>query len=238
MSVVFLAHRSILPPAQRALWPELEPASALGFVLYGGTAVALHLGHRASEDFDFFSDRQLDETQLYRSLRFLDRSKVIQREPDTMTVLVPGEAAADRHVKVSFFGGVGFGRYSGPDVTEDGVLQVAGLDDLLATKCAVIMQRIELKDYLDIIALLEAGVSLERGLGIAAEMYGGRFSPQESLRTMTYFEGGDLKLLSAGQRTMLRGAAREIRAIPKVAATERALALPETEAAKLLRAHR
>ncbi|MGM0425440.1 MAG: nucleotidyl transferase AbiEii/AbiGii toxin family protein [Thermodesulfobacteriota bacterium] len=25
------------------------------FVLYGGTAIALHLGHRSSVDFDFFS---------------------------------------------------------------------------------------------------------------------------------------------------------------------------------------
>ncbi len=31
----------ILPPPQRRLWPELRPVAALGFVLYGGTAVAL-----------------------------------------------------------------------------------------------------------------------------------------------------------------------------------------------------
>ena len=47
-----LAH---LPPAQRQIWSQLAPAAALSFVLYGGTAVALQLGHRVSIDFDFFS---------------------------------------------------------------------------------------------------------------------------------------------------------------------------------------
>jgi hypothetical protein len=36
----------ILPSAQRNLWPELATVSRHSFVLYGGTAVALYLGHR------------------------------------------------------------------------------------------------------------------------------------------------------------------------------------------------
>jgi hypothetical protein len=38
----------VLPPGQREIWPSLAPAPELNFVLYGGTAVALHLEHRAS----------------------------------------------------------------------------------------------------------------------------------------------------------------------------------------------
>ncbi len=30
----------ILPPAQIQLWKELQPLNTLGFVLYGGTALA------------------------------------------------------------------------------------------------------------------------------------------------------------------------------------------------------
>ena len=37
----------------RALWPDLAEVPH-SFVLYGGTALALRLGHRISEDFDFF----------------------------------------------------------------------------------------------------------------------------------------------------------------------------------------
>jgi hypothetical protein len=43
---------SILPAAQREIWTSLAAATQLNFVLYGGTAIALH--HRESLDFDFF----------------------------------------------------------------------------------------------------------------------------------------------------------------------------------------
>jgi Nucleotidyl transferase AbiEii toxin, Type IV TA system len=43
----------VLPPPQRALWPKIK-CIPQGFVLYGGTAIALRLGHRASVDIDFF----------------------------------------------------------------------------------------------------------------------------------------------------------------------------------------
>jgi hypothetical protein len=43
----------ILPPAQRKFRGEAASIPA-GFVLYGVTAIALRLGHRSSEDFDFF----------------------------------------------------------------------------------------------------------------------------------------------------------------------------------------
>lgn len=44
----------ILPPATLALWQRLEREPALsGFYLLGGTALALKIGHRSSEDLDF-----------------------------------------------------------------------------------------------------------------------------------------------------------------------------------------
>ena len=48
----------VLPQAQRALWPALRDLPHT-FVLYGGTALALRLGHRASVDFDFFPSEPL-----------------------------------------------------------------------------------------------------------------------------------------------------------------------------------
>ncbi len=48
--------RDILPEAQKALWPALQRMPE-GFVLHGGTAIALRLGHRQSEDFDYFARR-------------------------------------------------------------------------------------------------------------------------------------------------------------------------------------
>ncbi len=74
----------VLPDAQRALWPALagipEP-----FVLYGGTALALRLGHRSSVDFDFFSSESLDADALFE-LSFVAGAEILQREPETLTV--------------------------------------------------------------------------------------------------------------------------------------------------------
>ena len=55
----FLPRLDILPNPQRRLWDELA-AVPVEFALYGGTAIALHLGHRHSVDFDFFGNRPFD----------------------------------------------------------------------------------------------------------------------------------------------------------------------------------
>lgn len=57
--MIFNPNLSILPPPQLQLWPELD-ATPEAFTLYGGTALALRLGHRASVDFDFFSNQPFD----------------------------------------------------------------------------------------------------------------------------------------------------------------------------------
>jgi hypothetical protein len=75
---------AILPPAQWEIWPQLAPAAELSFVLYGGTAVALHLGHRQSLDFDLFSAEPLDKTLLESSFAFMRDAQTIQEEPQTL----------------------------------------------------------------------------------------------------------------------------------------------------------
>lgn len=64
----------ILPGAQRHLWPHLRQAAALGFVLYGGTAIALRLGHRTSVDFDFFSEKPVDRDAIKAAFPFMART--------------------------------------------------------------------------------------------------------------------------------------------------------------------
>ena len=49
---MFTPKLEILPPSQRRLWDELGHTPK-DFVLYGVAALALRLGHRRSEDFDF-----------------------------------------------------------------------------------------------------------------------------------------------------------------------------------------
>ena len=64
------------------------------------------------------------------------------------------------------------GRVDAPLITDGGVMQVASLIDLMATKLKVILQRAEYKDYFDIAAMINAGVSLENSLEAARSMFG------------------------------------------------------------------
>jgi Nucleotidyl transferase AbiEii toxin, Type IV TA system len=186
------ARLDILPPAQRRLWDELRTLPPY-FVLYGGTALALQLGHRQSEDFDFFADRKIDPDQLYRATPFLDGSQITRQEPDTLTCLLDRGGS----VRVSFFGLPHLARIRAPLIAEGNGLKIASLLDIAGTKAAVVQQRAQAKDYVDIDALItQGGIDLPMHLAAAQAIYGSRFAPTPTLKALTYFGDGDLPTLA------------------------------------------
>lgn len=225
MSRTFIPCMDVLPRSQRLLWPMLRPAVSLGLVLYGGTAIALRLGHRISVYFDFFTDRPLKRQALKAAFPFLEHATILQDQPEALTVLISEHHDEGEYVKVSFFGTLSFGRVGDPEVTEDEVVVVASLDDLMATKLKVLLQRIEAKDYQDIAALLKAGVSLEKGLAAARAMYGLEFQPSEALKAMVYFEGGDLHAVSGHDRERLIEAASQVSELPTMSVVSSSLSM-------------
>jgi hypothetical protein len=202
---------SILPAAQREIWASLAPAQRLSFVLYGGTAIGLHLGHRESLDFDFFRSEPLDKDQIRAAFGFVSGAAILQDMPDTLVVLAKMPSGL---VKVSFFGGIGFGRINDPLQTRDDVLLVASLDDLMATKLKATLDRAEAKDYRDIAKMISAGVSLPAGLSAFKQMFDGE--PAQVLRAIGYFGDGDLKTLNSADRDVLCNARDRIGKLPEV----------------------
>jgi hypothetical protein len=217
---VFEPHWETLPPAQQELWPQLGAGVELGLVLYGGTAAALRLGHRTSIDFDFFTEKELDREAIQSKFPFVHDAKVVQDRPDSFGVLA---STSTNPVKVSFFGKIDIGRVGAPERTSDGVIAVASLLDLLATKLKVLQQRVEAKDYRDVAAILRANVNLEDGLAAAAALYKPLFQPSEAVRALTYFHGGDLEELPAEDRQTLVTAAARLRSIPFLTPVSRSL---------------
>jgi hypothetical protein len=177
----------VLPPAQLTLWPLLRELPD-DFVLYGGTAIALRLGHRVSVDFDFFSDEPLSgarKDRLKAEISFLRDAEVIQNEPNSLTLLVPVDQSS---VKVSFFGGLSMGRIARPDKTDDEVACVASLEDLLAHKLKVIHDRAEGKDYQDIAEMLDQGMDLAHGLGGRLALFGPSVPTMTTVKALTWFK--------------------------------------------------
>ncbi len=201
----FSPRLDILPPPQRALWEELA-ATPAEFTLYGGTAIALHLGHRQSVDFDFFGSAEFAPDALFKAIPYLRDGVITQSERSTLSVRV----TRGGDVYLSFFGVPELGEVEDASVANDNEIKIASLIDLAASKMRVIQARAEAKDYIDIDALFRHGVRPALALSAAEVVYGDKFNRNISHKAITYFEEGNLKKLPADLKKRLIEAARSI----------------------------
>jgi hypothetical protein len=169
----------VLPAAQQQIWNDLPAAPRLGFVLYGGTAIALHLEHRQSIDFDFFGPSHSTSIGCARSLRSWGKPPCC-KTPLTRWWYSP--KCRPVWWKFRFSAASVSGRVNDPLLTRDGVLLIASLDDLMATKLKATLDRAEAKDYRDIAELILAGESLSVGLSAFRQMFNGE--PAQVLRAI------------------------------------------------------
>jgi Nucleotidyl transferase AbiEii toxin, Type IV TA system len=192
MSTAFAPRLDILPEAQRRLWAELG-GTPTGFTLYGGTAIALRLGHRQSLDFDFFAQLPFEPDALLKRIAYLKGAVVRHSSPNTLTTTVDRGGP----VQVSFFGGLKLGQVEAPDFTIDPKLAVASLMDLAGTKAWVIIQRVEPKDYIDIHALMtKGGIPLAKMVAAACAIFGPQLNPLDALKAIAYHQDPALAGLS------------------------------------------
>jgi len=222
----------ILPPAQRLLWPALRILEH-GFVLYGGTAVALRYGHRQSIDFDFFAAQAFDPDILKAKYEFLKKGETIQLGLNTLSLLVPTPYG---EVKFSFFGGLTFGRVGHPAICVDNLVRVASPLDLAIQKLKVIRVRSEAKDYLDLDCLLRNGVDLAEALGGAQTLYPG-FPIPVTLRAMCYFDDGDVGSIPNEAKKRLMAETRQFNAPAKVPLRDDHLDLSPSEIKRVEKKH-
>lgn len=211
-------HLSALPKEQLDIYPRLREVTNLGFVLFGGTAVALQLGHRQSIDFDFFcaSDISGMQNELL-NLRGIDVAQIITQEPNTLIFRTNGEVFKAKDgicesldgnfqtkggVKLSFFGGLEFVKFA--NVLDGYGVKLADLKSLLVTKLKATCDRAEFKDYIDIVAILQSGkVGLSEALGEIPRYFGEGYPLVNIVKGLTYFEDGDLHRLGKEHREFL-----------------------------------
>ena len=162
--------RKILPPDTATTWDAIAPIVPETAYLGGGTAIAVHLGHRISRDLDFFfhhASVNLDELVL----------KLSEAGPFAVTERAPGTVnGVFSAIKVQFLH-ADEGRpqrllEAPADV--DG-LRVAQISDLMAMKLKVVGDRGELRDYFDLMTIEQrTGRTADEGLALFAE----RFQPE------------------------------------------------------------
>lgn len=214
MASDFVPKLETLPATQRRLWPELIDVPP-EFVLYGGTALALQLGHRTSIDFDFFAATEFDPDQLLGNLRCLDNATIVQKSPNSLTAILDRDGA----VQVSFFGVPKLRRIKQPWTAPDTNLQVARLLDLAGTKAAVVQKRAEAKDYIDLDAIInQGGIDLPTALSAAKLIYGHQFNPELTLKALCFFGDGNLSTVPAEMQRRLAEAvkAADLQRLPAI----------------------
>lgn len=164
----------MLPPATERVWNFLKEQPALaGFVLVGGSALALRIRHRLSEDLDFaFPELKLPRTRLeLLLLQALEAGHNFQRDDDEAALFEFMQGGGELHdyqqnfvvngsVKVSFFT---------PDAGLARLLQgsaeqlprIATLPELFKSKCVLSAVRSKTRDWLDLYLLMrEHGFSV------------------------------------------------------------------------------
>lgn len=189
----------ILPKEQLELYPHLKAFKEMGFTLFGGTAVALQLGHRQSVDFDFFTDKDISNIMdKLLNTKNIKVGEILQKDKNTLIY------QTDNGVKLSFFGTLDFVKLSSTLESKDNVLRLADLSSLLTTKLKIICDRVEFKDYFDIASILKTKqVSLVESLSKVNDFCGKDYPLVYILKGLTYFGDGDLYKLSQEDKKFL-----------------------------------
>lgn len=174
-------HHEILSVGQKELLPLMSQFRR-EFYLVGGTAIALHLGHRRSVDFDMFKMSRLNHKKnLDRIVAAGFRHQVTRRVEEQMNLIVNG-------VKVTFF------QYPFPVVSEDrfeDVFRLPSLLSLAAMKAYALGRRSKWKDYVDLYFLLTEHFSIEEVSEKASELFGELFSEKLFRAQLSYFDDVD-----------------------------------------------
>lgn len=189
----------ILPEPQKVIWKQLIQIPK-EFVLYGGTALALYLGHRESVDFDFFTFQSFDVDKILNKVPLLKNARVIQKEENTLTCILD----MNTPVQISFFGLPQLKATFEPLNIKENNIKIASLLDISGMKVSVVQKRAEYKDYFDIYSMIDKlGLKLSMMLSMGVQIYGSQFNPQISLKALSFFEDGDLIRLKEGEKKLL-----------------------------------
>lgn len=174
-------HREVLNKNQLELLPLLRTFKS-EFYLVGGTAIALHIGHRRSIDFDLFKQGRLILNRILNKISRLNYSyKVTRRVEEQLNMII-------RDVNFTFY------EYPYPiDATckfED-IFKLPDLLQLSAMKAFALGRRSKWKDYIDLYYILKDHHTVSEIVKSSELIFGQLFSEKLFRAQLSYFEDID-----------------------------------------------
>jgi len=135
-----MLHKEILTEEQIRSLPLLKSFSK-DFGLVGGTAVALHIGHRRSIDFDLFTDKEFKNSSIRKMIqKNFKIDNVIVDKLDEFSIIIKGVKFTFFHYpyKLSF------------SKKFNDIIKLPDLLTLAAMKAYTLGRRAKWKDYVDL----------------------------------------------------------------------------------------
>jgi hypothetical protein len=172
-------HKEILTDKQNKLLPLVAEFSE-NFGLVGGTATALHLGHRRSMDFDLFSEKKFGNQSLLNKISsFSVPDEIIVNRLDELTLIIKG-------VKITFF------NYPYKIVYSESFgyrIKIPNLLTLAAMKAFALGQRAKWKDYVDLYFIIKDHFTISQISQKGQEIFGSVFNEKLFRSQLAYFDG-------------------------------------------------
>jgi len=178
-------HEKVLPKGSKFLlkkFEEMDSPHMRGWTLAGGTGLALHMGHRISEDLDFFRADSFNVEKLHECLKKIAEYETLQEDSSTLTVIISG-------VKISFF------CIGDPFIFETvsfSFFSIADIRDIALMKLIAISGRGSRKDFVDLYSILRRGYILQDFFKLLPKKYSkGRANAYHILKSLAYFEDAE-----------------------------------------------
>ncbi len=172
---------NILSEEQQALLPFIESFKK-NYILVGGTAIALQIGHRKSIDFDLFSTKPIKKNEIKKAISTLQFNKqLLFEDAEGIHYLI-------NNVKVTFFY-YPFNIIPEINITKN--VRIPSLLTLAAMKFYAMGRRAKWKDYVDIYFLLKNNFSISQVSKQADEIFVEAFSEKLFRQQLVYFEDID-----------------------------------------------
>jgi hypothetical protein len=150
------------------------------YYLVGGTAIALHIGHRESIDFDLFKLADLRKNDIYKKVIASKFGyKFGYENYEQLNLII-------NHVKFTFFS---FPHKVPVNSEIKGVIKMPDLLTLAAMKAFALGRRAKWKDYLDLYFVLKYHYSFQDIAEKANEIFGEMFSEKLFKMQLGYFKG-------------------------------------------------
>jgi Nucleotidyl transferase AbiEii toxin, Type IV TA system len=172
-------HLNILDNNQQDLLPLLSKFKN-EFYLVGDTAIALHIGHRISIDFDLF------KTGIIKPKAIINRFEK-HKEKISVTYNTTGQLnLICREVKFTFFD---FEFAIPHPIAVQNQITIPTLLDLAAMKAYALGRRSKWKDYVDLYFIIKGHYNIKEISNSAMERFGDLFSEKLFRGQLSYFTG-------------------------------------------------